>query len=52
MRRHEGGMGKKLRPFAPQGDQVVAVGAIAVEEHDELLGGAASGGRKARSVES
>ena len=52
MRRDEGGMGQERRPFAPEPDQVVAVGAIAVEEHHELLRRAAGGGRQARSVES
>ena len=50
MRRDEGGMRQDARPFAAQADQVVAVGAIAVQEHHELLGLAARGWRQARSV--
>ena len=51
MRRDEGGMRQHARPFAAQADQVVAVGAIAVQEHDELLGGAAGRRRQPWSVE-
>jgi hypothetical protein len=38
MRRNEGGIRQQLLPGAADVDQVVAVGAIAVEEDDELLG--------------
>ena len=50
MRRHEGGIRQQTLPGAADVDQVVAVGAIAVQEHDELLGRA--GARlEARAVE-
>ena len=38
MRRDEGGVGQKRLPGAADIDQVVAVGAIAVQEHDEAFG--------------
>ena len=38
VRRDERGMRQGARPFPPQADQVVAVGTIAVKEHDELFG--------------
>ena len=51
MRRDEGGMGQELRPFTPQADEVVAVGAIAMQEHDELARRIARRRRKPRSVD-
>ena len=43
--------GKARRPFAPEADQIVAVGAIAVQEHDQLARRAASRRRQSWSVE-
>src|SRR5208337_5694290 len=51
MRRHEGGMRQRPRPFPPEFDQVVAVGPVAMEEDHELLGRTSSGGGKPRSIE-
>ncbi len=51
MRRDEGGMRQDARPFAPQADQVVAVGAVAVQKHDELARRAARRRRQSWSVE-
>ncbi len=42
VRRHEGGVRQQALPGPADIDQVVAVGAIAVQEHDQLLGGAGS----------
>ena len=50
MRRDEGRVGQPALPLPADLDQVVAVGAVAVEEHDKLLCRAGSG-RKARAVE-
>ena len=47
MRRDERGMRQGARPFPPQADQVVAVGAIAMQEHDQLARRAA--GRRGQS---
>jgi len=47
----EGRMGQERGPFAPQADQVVAVGAIAMEEYDELPRRAPRRRRKTRSVD-
>ena len=38
VRRHKGGIRQQASPSPPELDQVVAVGAIAVQEHDELPG--------------
>jgi hypothetical protein len=51
MGRDEGGMGQELRPFAPEADQVVPVGAVAMQEDDELARRAACRRRKTRSVD-
>jgi hypothetical protein len=44
-------MGQGARPFAPQADEVVPVGAIAMKEHYELTRRAAGGRRQSWSVE-
>src|SRR6185369_5951258 len=44
-------MGQELRPFASETNQVVAVGAIAVEEHHELPCSAAGSRGQSRSIE-
>src|SRR5689334_24239229 len=51
VRRDEGRVRQEASPFAAQADQIVAVGAVAMQEHDELLWRAAGGRRKARPVE-
>ena len=43
MRRDESRVGQDRAPMLAEFDQVVAVGAVAVQEHDELLGLAAFG---------
>src|SRR6185437_2019783 len=50
IRRDKGRVRQEARPFAAQADQIVTVGAVAMQEHNELLWRAASGRRKARSV--
>jgi len=37
MRRDERRVGQLARAFAPEADQVVPVGAVAVQEHDEAI---------------
>ena len=43
MGRHEGRVGQPALPLPPDLDQIVAVGAVAVQEDDELLRPAGSG---------
>ena len=43
MRRHEGGLRQQLAPLRAQFDQVLPIGAVAVQEHDQLLHRAALG---------
>ncbi len=43
--------GSSALPLPAERDQVVAVRAVAVEQDDELAGGAAGGGRQARAIE-
>src|SRR6185312_6284564 len=50
MRGYEGGVGQELLPGAADVDQVVAVGPVAVQEHDQLLGDTRAG-LETRAVE-
>ena len=43
IRRDEGGGGEGARPIPPDADQIVAVGAVAVQEHDQAFGLGAAG---------
>ena len=50
MRRDEGGVGQQRLPLPADVEEVVAVGAIAVQEDDEAAGGAGAG-RQTGAVE-
>ena len=43
VRRNESGVGQQFPPLPAEFDEVVAVGAIAVQEHDQPLGGGGLG---------
>ena len=43
VRRNESGVGQQLPPLPAELDEVVAVGAVAVQEHDQPLGGSGLG---------